>query len=215
MNETVAFFDVPETASGQEQAVPRRCLGTEAGLVLAVQAGDQIAFHRLVERYGTWVYSLVNRLLLDGGEADKVAQEVFATVYFKIGQLGHAESLSAWIYEIALNECLRRLRKRSVFRRRKGTPAPDRRHLALERLSRISNTDRTLLILREVEGYSMEEMARITGMADGELCRRLCQSRRLLAGTEGSWLRGLLGRLIDKCGFSRADERGMYESTAA
>src|SRR5262249_20873929 len=86
----------------------------EASLVRRVQAGDQMAFREIVERYQSKVFSIIYGILRNHNDAEDIAQQVFAKVYFSIRNFDFRSSLLTWIYKITVNECYDYLRKKRV-----------------------------------------------------------------------------------------------------
>jgi RNA polymerase sigma-70 factor (ECF subfamily) len=187
----------------------------EAALVRRVQAGDEIAFREIVDRYQTKVFSVICGILRDRNDAEDIAQQVFAKIYFSIRKFDFRSSLLTWIYRITVNECYDDLRKRRVRKlmyesdfsaeevQRLETSdvvvdpiAPVDRQLAqrdlvVKLLSKISEQDRSLLLLKEVEGHSVEELAAITGLNENTIKVKLFRSRQKLlkaAKRLASWI---------------------------
>src|SRR5438132_1923246 len=86
----------------------------EAALVRRVQAGDEMAFREVVERFQTKVFSIIYGILRNHNDAEDIAQQVFAKVYFSIRSFDFRSSLLTWIYKITVNECYDYLRKKRV-----------------------------------------------------------------------------------------------------
>ena len=86
----------------------------EADLVRRVQARDEMAFRELVERYQSKVFSIIYGILRNHNDAEDIAQQVFAKVYFSINNFDFRSSLLTWIYKITVNECYDYLRKKRV-----------------------------------------------------------------------------------------------------
>ena len=86
----------------------------EALLVRRVQAGDEMAFRDIVERFQAKVYSIIYGILRNRNDAEDIAQQVFAKVYFSIRNFDFRSSLLTWIYKITVNECYDYLRKKKV-----------------------------------------------------------------------------------------------------
>ena len=86
----------------------------EAILVRRVQAKDEMAFKEIVERYQTKVFSIIYGILRNHNDAEDIAQQVFAKIYFSIGNFDFRSSLLTWIYKITVNECYDYLRKKRV-----------------------------------------------------------------------------------------------------
>lgn len=85
-------------------------------LVRRGAAGDERAFEELVRRHQDRVIGICRRLLGDPEEARDGAQEVFLRVYRKAGSFRPRAQVSTWLYRIAVNHCLNRLRRRKVVR---------------------------------------------------------------------------------------------------
>src|SRR5438552_15306473 len=86
----------------------------EAALVRRVQAQDELAFREIMDRYQTKVYSIIYGILRNHNDAEDIAQQVFAKVYFSIRNFDFRSSLLTWIYKITVNECYDYLRKKRV-----------------------------------------------------------------------------------------------------
>jgi RNA polymerase sigma-70 factor (ECF subfamily) len=176
----------------------------EAELVRRVQAGDEAAFREIVERYQSKVYSIIYGILRNHNDAEDIAQQVFAKVYFSIPNFDFRSSLLTWIYKITVNECYDYLRKRKVRklvyesdlpedddqRMQLNEPARDqsppiddvvaRRDLALKLLAKLPPEERDLLLLKEVEGHSVEELAEMTGINENTIKVKLFRARQKL-----------------------------------
>src|ERR1700723_930485 len=176
----------------------------EASLVRRVQARDEIAFREIVERYQDKVFSIIYGILRNHNDAEDIAQQVFTKTYFSISSFDSRSSLITWIYRITVNECYDYLRKRRARRvvyesdfsaeeaRRAETaesvvdPAArvDRqlleRDLVVKLLSKVPEQARTLMLLREVEGHSLEELAVMTGLNQNTIKVMLFRTRQKL-----------------------------------
>src|ERR1700685_3241963 len=86
----------------------------EASLVRRVQAGDQLAFREIVERYQSKVFSIIYGILRNHNDAEDISQQVFSKIYFSIRNFDFRSSLLTWIYKITVNECYDYLRKKRV-----------------------------------------------------------------------------------------------------
>jgi RNA polymerase sigma-70 factor (ECF subfamily) len=176
----------------------------EAALVRRVQAGDELAFRELVERYQSKIFSIIFGILRNHNDAEDIAQQVFSKVYFSIRNFDFRSSLLTWIYKITVNECYDYLRKKRVRRlvyesdfsaeesqrMEASEPAVDpapladtrlaQRDLAVKLLSKVSEEDRSLILLKEVEGHSVEELAQMTGMNENTIKVKLFRTRQKL-----------------------------------
>lgn len=175
----------------------------EAALVRRVQALDELAFREIVDRYQNKVYSIIYGILRNHNDAEDIAQQVFAKVYFSIKNFDFRSSLLTWIYKITVNECYDYLRKKRVRKlvyesdfteddanKMEGgvavdaAPAADdslaKRDLVLKLLEKISKEDRELMLLKEVEGHSVEELSQMTGMNENTIKVKLFRARQKL-----------------------------------
>jgi len=186
----------------------------EAALVRRVQARDEIAFREIVERYQAKVFSIIYGILRNHNDAEDIAQQVFSKIYFSIQNFDFRSSLLTWIYKITVNECYDYLRKKRVRKlvyesdfseedsqRMQNTeaatdqrPAVDtqlaRKDLVVKLLSRLSPEDRSLLMLKEVEGHSVEELAQMTGMNENTIKVKLFRARQKLVKASHRLIRG-------------------------
>ncbi|MCW5978834.1 MAG: sigma-70 family RNA polymerase sigma factor [Bryobacteraceae bacterium] len=198
---------LPFPLAGDEVRAKRRVNwnnSDEAALVRRVQASDEIAFREIVERYQSKVFSIIYGILRNRNDAEDIAQQVFSKVYFSIRSFDFRSSLLTWIYKITVNECYDYLRKKRVrklvyesdfteedARRLENTEqstVPDRpvdmalaqRDLVAKLLGKVSEEDRTLLLLKEVEGHSVEDLAQMTGMNQNTIKVKLFRARQKL-----------------------------------
>lgn len=174
----------------------------ESGLVARCLQGDGVAFSRLVALHEGMVVNLSLRLLGDREEARDLAQDVFLQVYRTLGRFQGRSSLKTWIYRITVNQC--RNRQRWWRRRRRDRavplealkPADEARLAAQEQpvpfeyvarretarrvqaaLLRLSFDHRSILVLREVEGMSCDEIASTLALPEGTVKSRLARAR--------------------------------------
>src|SRR6202051_4432101 len=176
----------------------------EAALVRRVQARDEMAFREVVERYQSKVFSIIFGILRNRHDAEDIAQQVFSKVYFSIKNFDFRSSLLTWIYKITVNECYDYLRKKRVrklvyesdfsdedaLRMENSETVIDQRQpmdtrlaqrdLVLKLLDKLSEEDRTLLLLKEVEGHSVEELSQMTGMNENTIKVKLFRARQKL-----------------------------------
>jgi len=176
----------------------------EAALVRRIQAHDEMAFREIVERYQAKVFSIIYGILRNRNDAEDIAQQVFAKIYFSIKNFDFRSSLLTWIYKITVNECYDYLRKKRVRKlvyesdfsnedsvrvETSGSatdqkPAVDQRlaqrDLILKLLKKISEEDRSLILLKEVEGHSVEELSQMTGMNENTIKVKLFRARQKL-----------------------------------
>jgi RNA polymerase sigma-70 factor (ECF subfamily) len=176
----------------------------EAALVRRVQARDDLAFREIVDRYQAKVFSIIFGILRNHNDAEDISQQVFAKIYFSIKNFDFRSSLLTWIYKITVNECYDYLRKKRVrklvyesdfseedSRRMENSDAVvDRgrpmdttlaqRDLVVKLLERLPEEERTMIILKEVEGFSVEELSRLSGVNENTIKVKLFRARQKL-----------------------------------
>ena len=176
----------------------------EGALVQRAQRGEDAAFREIVERYQTKVFSIIHGIVRQRNDVEDIAQQVFAKVYFSLAKFDFRSSLITWIYKITVNECYDYLRKKKVRklvyesdlsedevrRVEVSEPAIDRnppvdselanRDYVAKLLEKVSPEERNLLMLKEVEGHSVEELAGMTGMNENTIKVKLFRARQKL-----------------------------------
>ena len=184
-------------ATGDRAAKNRRAdPTTETELLARARMGDVQAFERLAAVHTDHLYTVVLRLVSDREEAEDVVQEALLRAWRGIGRFQGRSLFFTWLYRIAVNEANRALERRS----RTGTsvqaeeqavqlPAPahlepahqaERHDLqdALERaIGGLAPAYRTALVLRDIEGLSTREAAKIAGVGEAAFKSRLHQAR--------------------------------------
>jgi RNA polymerase sigma-70 factor (ECF subfamily) len=176
--------------------------GDDRGLVRAAQKGDERAFRQLVERYQRRIYQLALGMTKDPDDAMDIAQETFVRVNKYLPSFKGDSSFFTWTYRIATNLCLDAQRKKNRTERvdvEEGDEAeieaamdppshalagPQRQALneelkgkMEEALSSLSENHRAILLLREVDGLSYEELAKVLGIRKGTVMSRLFHAR--------------------------------------
>jgi len=169
-------------------------------VVRAVLAGDVDSFEILVNRYQERVYSLVCGMVRDPGHAEDLVQDVFLKTYRKLKDFEQKSRFYTWVYRIAVNRTLdflkgrERLRAASLEELPRAEPTAaavetDPATPLLERefveqmeaaLAGIPPKFREILVLREVQGLSYEEIAEVLGCSKGTVESRLFRARARL-----------------------------------
>jgi RNA polymerase sigma-70 factor (ECF subfamily) len=175
-------------------------------LVLSCQEGDRGAFDALVIKYKEGIFNLCYRLLGDYHEANDSAQEIFLKAYGSIRTFRFKAKFSTWLYQIGINTCKNRLksveyrqRKKTVPFENPGQPActepsleihenrnsPGRRLENKERMQMIQDAinglthdQKTVITLRDIQGFSYEEISGMTGLNLGTVKSKLSRARR-------------------------------------
>jgi RNA polymerase sigma-70 factor, ECF subfamily len=173
----------------------------EFDLIKRAQSGDDAAFNEVVTAYRRRILGTVSRLIGRPEDVEDVAQEVFLRLYFSLDQLRSPEVFEPWLYRLTVNAALDYLRRR---RRRQESRMADLseqqvmmadavaagRHQDVVRaqtrvhdtvdslLSSVSEEDRILLTLKEVEGLSLKELESIYHVNENALKVRLFRARQ-------------------------------------
>lgn len=192
--------DAAQTAAGGDP---------DAEVLARVAAGDTAAFEILVRRHQDRLIGVCHRLLGDREEARDAAQEVFLKAFRKAGSYRPRGKVYTWLYRIAVNHCLNRLRRRKVVRflslgalggaddeaapppdrTDPADPAPDpeaalearRRWAATRRaIDRLPESQRAVLVLAKFEGLAYREIAQALGITVGAVESRLFRAMRTL-----------------------------------
>jgi RNA polymerase sigma-70 factor (ECF subfamily) len=174
----------------------------DATLVRETLAGNQLSFQLLVERYQDRIFGLVRHYSRHAVELEDLVQDTFIKAYHRLDTFQHQASFSTWLYRIAVNTCLDFLKRRGRSpvitvedpelgtggggggRPERDLCAPDARlereevarvtHEALEELPEIF---RTVLVLREFEELSYQDIADLLGISIGTVESRLFRAR--------------------------------------
>jgi len=179
----------------------------ETRLLEALRSGDRAAFAHLVESYETQVYNLALKLLQDEDEAEDVLQETFLSAYRGLATFEGRSKLSTWIYRIATNASLMRLRRHKhqattisldepidlgdwQFTPRElidWSGAPDEillsaeaRQVMAEAIADLPETLRVVFVLRDIEDLSAADTGEILDLSIPAVKSRLHRARLML-----------------------------------
>ena len=190
----------------KEETINPACLSEgDDALVRAFKAGDKGAFDKLVIRHKDRVFNLVYWFLGDYQEANDCAQETFIKVFRSLKRFRFESAFSTWLYRIAMNTCKNRV-KSSAYKwkmrtvplgnpegSRGGNPhieieddsqSPmnelerrDRLALIREAINSLPGEQNRVVVLRDIQGLSYEEIAETTGLKLGTVKSRLARGR--------------------------------------
>ncbi len=177
----------------------------EALFVLRLQANEDAAYDELVRQYSASIFHVAYRMLGDSAEASDVVQEIFLKVFRNIGGFKGEAALKTWVFKIAFSEILNRLRwwkRRHRFAtvslddetNGNGTgarytvaasdPTPEQvlqskeQESAIQQaLGKLSREHRSIIVLRDIEGFSYNEIADVLGISIGTVKSRLARAR--------------------------------------
>lgn len=175
---------------------------TERRLIRRLKQRDERAFREMVNTYQKQVYTIIFRMLNNQHEAEDLAQEVFVTVFKSIDSFRGDSKFSTWLYRISINHCKNRFKYLSrrayhsthSFEEGKGTKTEiplqgeiSRPDHALEghrlqkaisdAISTLDEEHRVLIVLRDIQGLSYDEIGEITGLVEGTVKSRLHRAR--------------------------------------
>ena len=171
-------------------------------LVRRAQGEDQEAFEELLRRHQHRVFAVAGGILRRREDVEDIAQQVFVKAYFSLKRFDQRAAFSTWLYKITVNECWDLLRKKKVRPlvyesdlseeqakqviaaegKNSGGPNISDRLEARQRVERLleglDERDRLMLILKEVEGFAVEEIAEVLDLNANTVKVRLFRARR-------------------------------------
>lgn len=177
----------------------------DAELLARLKAGEQRAYTDLVERYSGTVYNLALRMMNNPQEAEEVLQETFISAFKALDRFEGRSQLGTWLYRIAYNAALMRLRKRQLptssidepVTNDDGEEMPrqlidwaalpadvalsnELRGVLDEAVAKLPDTLRVVFVLRDIEGLSTAEVADSLGLTETNVKVRLHRARLVL-----------------------------------
>jgi RNA polymerase sigma-70 factor (ECF subfamily) len=196
-------LDAPASpGSAKERVLKPVATAEDRELVRRAQSADKEAFEELIRRHQHRVFAVAGGILKRREDVEDVAQQVFVKAYFSLKRFDQRAAFSTWLYKITVNECWDLLRKKKVRplvyeadlseeQSRKalqsaeqGQDGPDvsERLAARQQVERLllglDERDRLMLILKEVEGFSIEEIAEVMDLNANTVKVRLFRARR-------------------------------------
>ncbi|WP_164103432.1 RNA polymerase sigma factor [Candidatus Laterigemmans baculatus] len=174
----------------------------DLALIEAALAGDRAAFGNLVHRYQDRLHAAMLQVTGSAEEAEDVVQDAFVRAFLKLDTFQNHSQFFTWLYRIAFNSALSRMRKRrgatSIEQVREAigqepidnVESPDAQMLRDEQVAsvrvallKLSDDHRTILVLREMEGHAYEEIAEVLQISIGTVRSRLSRARTQLRVT--------------------------------
>ncbi len=174
-------------------------------LVQRAQQGEKEAFEVLVARHQGRVFAVAGGILRNREDVEDISQQVFLKAYFSLKRFDQRSAFSTWLYKITVNECWDLLRKKKVrplvfeselseeqahayqSTEQKTEYAGDlteqlETRQQLDRwLDCLEERDRAMLVLKEVQGFTVEEIAEIMGINGNTVKVRLFRARQKIA----------------------------------
>jgi RNA polymerase sigma-70 factor (ECF subfamily) len=178
----------------------------ERSLLRRLRDRDEHAFRELIDQHRDKVFNITYRMLGNRAEAEDVAQEVFITVFKTIDTFREESRFSTWLYRVTVNHTKNRIKYLArrherdrdeldeTSREANGAasgpprnPQPDRalegaqlEQLLQDAIAALDDEHRVVVVLRDVEDLSIEEICEITGLPDGTVKSRLHRARLVL-----------------------------------
>src|SRR5260221_632849 len=177
----------------------------QKALVLRAQEGDVSAYEELVRIHQHRVLAVVGGILRGSEDVEDVAQQALAKAYFSIRRFDLRSAFGTWLYKIAVNECWDYLRKKKVRRlvyeadmseeqvrklesvpeqsfgdrrpRGNAVSRVEQRQLVERLLGELEEKDQLMLVMKEVEGFSVEEIGEVLGLNVNTVKVRLFRAR--------------------------------------
>jgi RNA polymerase sigma-70 factor (ECF subfamily) len=183
---------------------PDRSYNEDNDLIGAFQAGDKSAFDDLVRKHQDRIFNLCYWLLGDYQEANDCAQDTFIKIFRNLVKFRFESTFLTWAHRIAVNTCKNRLKSfhyrfsRKLARRDNSGRSPgsvdaiadetgspemalekkERRYLIRRAINALPAEKKTVVVLRDIQGLSYEEIVKITGLKPGTLKSKLARARQ-------------------------------------
>lgn len=153
--------------------------------------GDESVFSELLKRHKEKVRNIIYITLSNNDGVDDIAQEVFITVYRHLKSFRFESQFTTWLYRITINKCKDHLRKkniRSIFLPLKDEEPvfesinedTDIRHIVRNAIATLPDKLRIPLVLKDLEGFSYQEIADTMGCEIGTVKSRIFRAREAL-----------------------------------
>lgn len=196
MRSEIAYYDLDRAAQVSAE---------EAAFVCRLKANEDAAYDELVRVYHSQIFHVAYRMLGDSADASDVVQDIFLKVFRNINGFKGEAALKTWIFRIAFSEILNRLRwwkrryRQATFSLdddhygnsnplgghvRDSGPSPEQALQSKEQeqaitlaLGKLTGDHRSIIILRDIEGFSYGEIADVLGISIGTVKSRLARAR--------------------------------------
>lgn len=169
-------------------------------LLKRCQSGDELAWEVLVRQQQARICSIAYGYVGDQEEAQDLAQEIFVRLYKRLDTCRDGEKFSSWLISIARNACLDHLRRRKARPPRRDIPAEEmaglrslaptpeenwirssRQRLVHRALRQLSDINREIILLKDIQGLPLEEIAGMLELPLGTVKSRSSRARMELA----------------------------------
>lgn len=178
----------------------------EIRLIKKAQSGDVSAFEKIVSEYQNVVYSVVYRYAENSEDAEDMSQEVFIKMFKNINSFQFKSKLSTWIYRVATNTCIdlvKKFKQDNTYSLDEGIESVDgeknyieisdvsmapenvyeryeTRDVINQAIKNLNEEYRTVIILRDIEGLSYDEISEVLSCSVGTVKSRISRGRRKL-----------------------------------
>ncbi len=165
-------------------------LDDDFSLVKRFIDGDESTFRLLVQRHKEKVRNIIFLTLGDSDSVDDIAQEVFITVYKNLKNFRFESLFTTWLYRITVNKCKDYLRKKNVrkifvpikeasreFRNDSVTEQSDISKFVMNAISKLPQKLKVPLLLKDIEGFSYQEIAETMECEIGTVKSRIFRAR--------------------------------------
>lgn len=174
-------------------------------IVEKIIKGEMDSFEKLINKYQKMVYNLAYRIFNNNSDAEDITQEVFLKIYKNIEKCSGKESIKTWIYTITYNTCIDEVRKRkgknnisldASLENDEGEyfieipskePTPETQMINKEGIKEIENAlnklteiHKTLIFLRDIKGFTYNEISEIMDINIGTVKSKLNRARNNL-----------------------------------
>ena len=160
-------------------------------LLAKARKGDKDAFGQIISPYEKLIYNIAYKYMGNTEDAKDIAQEALIKIYLNIKSCKSLDTFKAWSAKITVNTALDALRKRTrksadVLEESVASAADGPEQTVIhnedkkrvkDAINSLSEEHRTMIILRDLEGFSYDELAKITGIAMGTVKSRLSRAR--------------------------------------
>lgn len=183
----------------------------ESSLIKRATEGDNEAFESLMSAYERKVYALCLRMMGNRQDGEDAAQEAMVRIWQKLPQYRGEAAFSTWVYRVTASACTDAIRKRSLraqpsleamreegFEPQDGAPTPqqalesaERREAMRRAIAGVPEQMRSVFLLRDVHGLSVEETARVLHVSSGTVKSRLSRAREKIAAALRGCIAGL------------------------
>jgi RNA polymerase sigma-70 factor (ECF subfamily) len=194
MRREIGYYDLEKTAEVSAE---------ESLFVLRLKANDDAAYDELVRTYNGSLFHVAYRMLGDSAEASDIVQEVFLKIFRNINGFKGQSALRTWIFRIAFSEILNRLRwwkrrsrsttvsldddhegKGNGLHVTDSSPTPEQalqsreQEVAIQKaLGTLSGEHRSIIVLRDIEGFAYHEIAAVLDISIGTVKSRISRAR--------------------------------------